>query len=85
MPSDTETSPVSNPVTSSEKVKVAVKFVVELILSGTSLIATVGAAASQVAVAETADFGPVLRPSVTASAATVMVTFDPLVGVTFSE
>ena len=62
----------------------AVKAVVELIVAGTSLIATVGAAASQMAVADTAETGPVLRPSVAASATTVTVTLDPLIGVTAS-
>ena len=84
MPPVTVTSPVSNPVTSSEKVNVAVNATVELILAGTPLISTVGAAASQVAVAVTAEAGPVLSPSVAASAATLTTTLDPLVGVTAS-
>ena len=82
MPPVTVTSPVSNPVTSSEKVNVAVKAVMELILAGTPVIATVGAVASQIAVALTAVAGPVLKPSVAAFAATSTTTFTPPVGVT---
>ena len=84
MPPVTVTSPVANPVTSSDHVNVAVNAVVELILTGTPVIPTAGAAASHVAVADTADAGPVLTPSVAELAATVTTTFDPLVGVTAS-
>ena len=51
VPPATVTSAVSKPVTSSEKVKVAVKASVALIASGTPVIATVGAAVSTVKVA----------------------------------
>ena len=54
-PPVTVTSPVAKPVTSSEKVKVAVKAVVALIASGTPLIVTVGAAVSTVKVAVAAN------------------------------
>ncbi len=84
VPPATVTSPVTNPVTSSENVNVTLSAVVELIFAGTPPIVTVGAAASQTAVAVTADAGPVLRPSVAELAATSTVTFDPLVGVTAS-
>ena len=57
---------------------------IELICDGTPPIVTVGAVASQVAVAETADAGPVLRPSVAEFASTSTVTLDPLVGFTTS-
>ena len=46
MPPATFTSAFSKPVTSSEKVNVAVKSLVELIFPGTPLIATVGAVLS---------------------------------------
>ena len=78
----TVTSPVTNSVTSSENVNVAVNSAVESISGGTPVISTVGTAASQTAVAETADAGPVLTPSVAASSATVTVRSDPLVGLT---
>ena len=84
VPPVTVTSPVTNPVTSSENVNVAVNTAVELILGGTPVISTVGASASQVAVADTAVAGPLLRPSVAELAATVTVTLDPLAGVTAS-
>ena len=50
-PPVTVTSPVTKPVTSSEKVKVAVKAVVALIASGTPPMVSVGAAVSTVKVA----------------------------------
>ena len=50
-PPATVTSPVAKPVTSSEKVKVAVKASVALIASGTPVISSVGAAVSTVKVA----------------------------------
>ena len=50
-PPVTVTSPVTKPVTSSEKVKVAVKASVALIASGTPVIVSVGAAVSTVKVA----------------------------------
>ena len=64
--------------------KVAVKFVVEFMLAGTSEMVTVGPVSSQVAVAETAEDGPVLKPSVAASAATVTTTSAEPSGVTSS-
>jgi hypothetical protein len=75
VPPVTVTSPVANPVTDSLNVNVAVSAFVELIRLGTPVIVTVGADASQTAVAETADAGPVLAPSVAALAATVTTTF----------
>ncbi len=81
-PPVTVTSPIANPVTASENVNVAVSTVRELIFAGTPPISTVGAVASQVAVALTADAGPVLRPSVAASAATVTTTSAEPDGVT---
>ena len=54
-PPVTVTSPVAKPVTSSEKVKVAVKASVALIASGTPVIVTVGAAVSTVKVAVCSD------------------------------
>ena len=74
----------SNPVTASEKTNSALKAVVELIFAGTPWIVTVKTVASQVAVADTAKAGPVLRPSVTELAATSTVTSAPPVGVTAS-
>ena len=71
-------------VTSSENSNVAVNALLELILAGTPVIATDGAAASHVAVALSALAGPRLRPSVAEFAFTSTVTFDPLVGVTTS-
>ena len=84
VPPVTVTSPMTNPVTASENSNSAVNGALELILAGTSLMLTVGAAASQVAKAETSLAGPVLRPSVAASAATVTTTSAPPVGVTAS-
>ena len=84
VPPVTVMSVAVNPVTASEKTNSAVKAVVELILGGTSLISRVGAATSQVAIFETALAGPVLRPSVAASAATVTTTLAEPVGVTAS-
>ena len=84
-PNNKKTPPVSKPVTASEKVKVAVNWVVELIFAGTPVISTVGRVASQVAVIETALAGPVLlSPSVATSAATVTTTSAEPVGVTSS-
>ena len=86
VPPDTETSPVSKPVTSSEKVKVAVKAVVEAILAGTSEIVTVGAVASQVAVADTVLAGPLLpRPSITEFAAILITTSSDPFGLNDKE
>ena len=84
VPPVTVTSPAANPVTSSDQLNVAVSAVLELIFGGTPAMETVGATASQVAVAETADAGPALRPSVTEFAATVTATLDPPAGVTTS-
>ena len=84
VPPVTVMSVAANPVTSSEKTNSAVKAVVELIRAGTSLMVTVGRSASQVAVAVAALGGPVLTPSVAASAATVTTTFAEPVGVTAS-
>ena len=85
VPPVTVTSPMTNPVTASENSNSAVNGALELILAGTSLMLTVGAAASQVAIAETALDGPVLPPPRVAElAATSTVTLDPLVGVTAS-
>ena len=63
---------------------VAVSAVVELIAEGTPLIVTVGAAASHLAVAATADAGPVLAPSVAEFAPTETVRSVESVGVTAS-
>ena len=49
-PPVTVTSPASNPVTSSENVKIAVNAAVELILVGTPVILTVGAIVSSLSV-----------------------------------
>ena len=67
MPPLTSTSPVRKSVTDSEKVNVTVRSAVELIQSGTPLIANVGASASHSAVFETACVGPLFTPSVIAS------------------
>ena len=82
VPPLTSMSAVSNPVTSSEKVNVASRLAVALILGGTPPIVTVGASASQAAVLVTAAAGPVLRPSLAASCRTVTVTSSPSSGVT---
>ena len=85
VPPVTVTSPVTNPVTDSENMNVAVNAAVELILGGTPVIATVGAVASQAAVADTADAGPVVPPpSVAEFAATVTTTSVEPEGVTAS-
>ena len=85
VPPVTATSPAANSVTSSDHVNVTLRSLVELIFDGTPLIPTVGAVASQVAVASAADAGPALPPpSVAESAATVTTTLDPDVGVTSS-
>ena len=77
VPPLTVASPFTNPVTASEKMKFAVMTAVELMFAGTPVISTVGGLAiSQTAVAETADAGPVLRPSVAEFAFTVTVTSD---------
>ena len=73
---------MTNSVTSSEKVKVAVNASVELIAEGTPEIWTVGAVASQVAVAVAAVDGPVLSPSVAELAVTVTTTLVESAGVT---
>ncbi len=84
VPPVTVTSSVTNPVTSSENVNVAVSAAVELIFDGNPVIVTVGAAASQVAVSVAAAAGPVLAPSVAAPAATVTTTSTEPEGVTAS-
>ena len=84
VPPVTVTSAVANPVTSSEKVNVTPSAAIELIFAGTPPIVTDGAAASHVAVAETAEAGPVLRPSLAELAATSTTTLDPPVGITAS-
>ena len=84
VPPLTVTSPVSNPLTSSEKVKVAWNVAVELIVLGTPEIATVGASPSQTAVSDTAAVGALLTPSVTAFAGTVTITSASPSGVTTS-
>ena len=73
----TVTSLISKSVTASLKVKVAVRFVVLLILAGIPVISTVGAAVSQVAVALWALAGPRLSPSVTAFLRIVTTTLLP--------
>ena len=83
-PPVTVTSAVTNPVTSSEKVNVAVNASVELIAVGTPEIWTVGAAASHAAVAVAAVAGPVLAPSVAELAVTVTTTSVEPAGVTAS-
>ena len=84
VPPVTVTSAAVNPVTSSDHVNVTLSAVVVLIFDGTPPIVTVGAAPSHVAVALTAEAGPMLTPSVAEFAVTDTTTFDPLVGVTVS-
>ena len=80
-PPVTVTSSVTNPVTSSLNVNVAVSRSLPLILSGRPVMVSVGTTASQTAVAVTADTGPSLTPSVAAFAGTLTTTSSPSSGV----
>ena len=86
-PPVTLTSGVSNPVTTSEKVNVAVRLAVEELKVPGPLIESVGLEASQTAVAETGILGPIIVASsaaVAEFAATSTVRSIPWVGVTIT-
>ena len=74
VPPVTVISFVSNSVTSSVNVKVAVSSAVELILDGRPVIVTSGVASSQTAVTVSGSAGPVFKPSVAVFAPTVTTT-----------
>ena len=63
MPPVTSTSPVTNSVTVSENVKVAVSPAVERIFSGKPVMVTDGAESSHIPVNETSLVGPLFTPS----------------------
>ena len=74
IPPLTSMSAASKPDTSSEKVNVTVRSLVELILAGTPPIVSSGATASHSAVTAASCAGTVFTPSVAASFDTVTVT-----------